>query len=136
MDDLKPGDLVFLTSAYDDYIHKRTPDLKISMVNRLAKLEEIIDWGSEKGKIIKAARQKSGKWDNLPLEDNKWVFSVFHHELTGRKNQPGVIARGVCIFSADPATGDKFFQKIPDWIYKEISKKCFTFGVSLKDNVS
>jgi len=47
----------------------------------------------------------------------------------------GVAERGVPMFKNNPKTGDPFFEKVPDWIYKEILKKCETFDVELK-NVS
>jgi hypothetical protein len=130
--EFKPGDLFFLTNAYQDYVFQRTGRLKVSMVNRIAKLEQIIDWGSETGKKIKDARLKTGKWKDLPLEDNKYIFSVYYHDLKGRNNQTGVVERGVPLFSKDPKTGSPFFVKIPDWIFKEIQKKCVTFEVQDK----
>jgi hypothetical protein len=132
MDEIKPGDLVFLTNAYEDHVYQKTGKIKVSLANRLAKLEQIIDWESETGKKIKDARLKSGKWAGLPLEDNKYIFSIYYHELKGRNNQAGVIERGVPFFSKDPVSGRPFFIKIPDWIYKEIQKKCVTFDVQDK----
>jgi hypothetical protein len=130
--EIKPGDLVFLTKDYERYVISRHPDLKISLVNRIAKLEQIVDWGSDSGKVIKNARLKSGKWKDLPLEDNKFIFSVYYHDLKGRNDQSGVIERGVPMFSKDPKTGAPFFVKIPDWIFKEIQRKCETFEVQDK----
>jgi hypothetical protein len=135
--DFKRGDLVFLTKAYENYIRGRNPksitiNLKISLINRLAKIEKIIDWTSPEGKKIKAARIKSGKWVGLPLEDNKYIISVYHYDLIGRKGQTGVIER-TPVFSKDPNTGESFFIKMPDWIYKELFKKCADFKVELKD---
>lgn len=133
---VSPGDLVFLTQAYEDYMYGKNPSLSVSFVNRLAKLEEIIDWDSKKGKIIKQARLKSDKWKDLPLEDNKYIFSIYYHDLVGRNGKPGVIQRGVPMFSKDPEKGIPFFEKIPDWIYKEISRSCVKFDVEEKDDVS
>ena len=127
-EEVMPGDLVFLTQEYENYVCKRNPKMTLGLVNRLAKLEEIIDWNSPKGKEIKELRLKSGKWDKLPLEDNKYMFSIFYHELIGRNNKPGVIAPEP-LFGKDPETGAPFFIKVPDWIYKEILKKCKTFEV-------
>jgi hypothetical protein len=132
MDDFKPGDLVFLTQEYERYVFERNPGIKVSLVNRIAKLEQVIDWESPSGQRIKEARLKSGKWKDLPLEDNKYIFSVYYHDLTGREGKKGVAERGVPMFSKDPKTGDPFFVKIPDWIYREIIKKCETFEVQEK----
>jgi len=129
--DIVPGDLVFLTQDYENYVYERNPKMKLSLVNRIAKLESIIDWDSPKGKTIKTARLKSGKWENLPLEDNKYLFSVYYHDLIGRKGKKGVIEKGVPLFSEDPKTKNPFFIKCPDWIYKEILKKCEEFEVQL-----
>ena len=76
--DIKPGDLVFLTQEYESYIYARNPKMKLSLVNRIAKLEEILDWDSPKGKKIKELREKSGRWKDLPLEDNKYIFSIYY----------------------------------------------------------
>jgi hypothetical protein len=128
-EELKPGCLVFLTKSYDEYFHKRHPEAKISLVNRIARLEEIIDWGSSKGQKIKQARVLSGKWKDLPIEENKYILSVYYHELIGRKGQRGVAERGVSMFRFHPQTKEAFFEKIPDWIYIEIMKKCEEFKI-------
>jgi len=128
----KSGDLVFLTKAFDDYFHKKNPSSKISLINRLAKIEEIIDWNSEKGIKIKEARIVSGKWSNLNLEDSKYILSIFYHDLAGRKGQLGVAERGVPMFQSHPETGEQFFVKVPDWVFKEIQKKCESFDVQPK----
>lgn len=130
--DIKPGDLVFLTQDYENYVYERNPKMKISLVNRLAKLESIIDWESPDGKAIKDARLKSGKWSGLPLEDNRFIFSVYYHDLVGRGKKQGVVERGIPLFSKDPKTGAPFFTKIPDWVYAEIIKKCETFRIQPK----
>lgn len=132
MDDLSEGDLVFLTQAYERFMFRRNPKMKVSLVNRLARLEEIIDWTSSKGRKIKAARIKSGKWRGLPLEDNRYIFSVFYPDLMGRNGQKGVISRGVPLFSKDPKTGDPFFQKVPEWFYREIARACDRFDIELR----
>lgn len=131
--DLKPGDLLFLTRAFEEYFHQRHPQSRLSLVNRLAKLEEIIDWNSPKGQQIRAARVASGKWGDLPLEENRFVVSVYYHDLAGRQGQRGVAERGVSMFRYHPTTGQTFFEKIPDWIYREIIKQCETFGVERQE---
>jgi hypothetical protein len=133
MDGLCPGTLFFLTDAYDHYWSKRNPTKSIRFINRLAKLEEVIDWESEKGKQIKTARIKSGKWASLPLEDNRYIFSIYYPELLGRNGKPGVIERGVPLFSKDPESGKPFFVPVPDWLFKEIAKQCEKFGVEWKN---
>jgi hypothetical protein len=132
MDDLKPGNLLFLTRAFEEYFRKKNPSSKVSLINRIAKLEEIIDWGSDNGKRIKKARTDSGKWANLPLEESKYIVSIYYHDLIGREGQRGVAERGVPLFRYDPETRVPFFERIPDWIYKEILKQCESFKVELK----
>ena len=101
---MKPGELFFLTEAYEKYVHDRNPEFKLRLVNRLAKLEEIIDWRSEKGQKIKQARIDSGKWEGLPLEDNRYIFSVYYHDVPGRDGEKGTVERGQPMFSKDPKT--------------------------------
>jgi len=129
---LKSGDLLFLTEAFHNYISKKFPGSSIILANRLAKLEEIIKWGTEKGKMIKEARIKSGKWKGLSIEDSKYIISVYYHDLVGRKGEKGVAERGVAMFRYDPKSGKPFFVKVPDWIYQEIMKKCEQFSLELK----
>lgn len=129
--DMKPGDLVILTKAYENYVLKTHPGLRVSLANRLAKLEEIIDWDSDKGKKIKELRLKSGNWKDLPLEDNRYMVSIFFPELMGRKGQRGVVQRGQPMFSRDPETEAPFFIPVPGWMYREIAKKCEEFDVDV-----
>lgn len=134
MEELKSGDLVFFTAEYEKYIYDKNPKISIPLVNRIGKIEEIIDWDSEKGRIIKEAREKNGKWDSLPIEDCKYVVSVFYPDLVGRKGQKGVVERGMCIFEKSPHNDLPFFKKVPDWFFREIKKKCESFEV--EKNVS
>lgn len=133
-ENIKPGDLVFLTIAFENYIREKHPKTGIHLVNRLAKVEEIIDWNSEKGKKIKRARELSGKWKDLPIEDSKYILSIYYHDLKGRKGESGVVERGVSMFKNHPKTGSSFFEKVPDWIYKLIMEKCETFDVELRND--
>ena len=128
-EDIQPGDLVFLTKSYDDYFHRKHPEAKIFLVNRIARLEEIIDWESPKGQKIKQARVLSGKWRDLSIEENRYILSIYYHELVGRKGQKGVAERGISMFRFHPQTKEALFEKIPDWIYKEIMKKCEEFKI-------
>jgi hypothetical protein len=131
--DLKPGDLLFLTKAFEEYFHQRHPGSHICLVNRLAKLEEIIDWASPKGQQIKRARLASGKWKDLPLEECRYLISIYYHDIEGRKGQPGVAERGAVMFRYHPTTGQTFFEKVPDWIYREIMKQCEVFNVEKQE---
>jgi len=130
---IKSGDLVFLTTAYENYIRDKFPKMNIPLVNRLAKVEEIIDWKSEKGRKIKKAREMSGKWKDLPIEDSKFILSIYYHDLEGRKGEEGVVDRGVSMFQYHPKTKLPFIEKVPDWIFKMIKNKCETFEVELKN---
>jgi hypothetical protein len=131
--DLKPGDLLFLTKAFEDYFREKHPESKIYLINRLAKLEEIIDWNTPKGQQIKQARLTSGKWKDLPLEENRYIVSIYYHDIAGRQAQKGVAERGVAMFRCHPVTGQTFFEKVPDWIYREILKQCETFGIEKRE---
>jgi len=134
----KAGDLVFLTQDYENYIYERNLRLtirtayrpgNIKLVNRIAKIEEIIDWNSPKGQRLKRLRIKSGKWADLPMDECKYIMSVYYHDLTGRNGEAGVAERGQPMFERSPIDGKPFFIKVPDWIYREIQKKCETFEI-------
>jgi len=133
MDDLKPGDLLIMTQAYDEYVHQKNPQLKLVLTNRLAKLEDIIDWDTERGRLIKEAREKSGKWKDLPIEENKYLVSIFYPDITGRKGEQGVAERSIPLFRKHPKNGVPFFTKVPEWLYKELFRKCESFTVARKD---
>jgi hypothetical protein len=96
-------------------------------------LEDIIDWDSEKGKLIKEAREKSGKWTSLPIEASKYIVSVYYPDLIGRKGEAGVAERGKPMFRHHPESGEAFFEKLPDWMYRDIMKQCETFTVKPKE---
>jgi hypothetical protein len=131
-DEFRPGDLVFLTKAYEDYIKRKNPKLSISLVNRLAKIEEIIDWESDNGKKIKEAREKSGKWKNLIIEDNKYLLSIYYHDVDNKFNGKRGIIECTPMFLYQPGDNSKvFFEKVPDWVYEEIQRKCRNFDVKL-----
>jgi hypothetical protein len=126
---VKDGDLVYLTKAFDVYMHRKHSAITTRFENCLAKVEEILDWGSDKGQKIKAARLKTGKWANLPMEDCKYILSIYHMDLIGRGGQHGLIERGVPVFSKHPETREPFFEKVPDWFYKEVMKKCISLDI-------
>jgi hypothetical protein len=131
--DVKPGDLVFLTSEYDAYIKSKHPSLKIVITNRLAKVEKIIDWQSPEGKLIYKARLDSHKWDGIKITDCKYILSVYYPDIKGRNGESGTVERGLPMFMISPKSGKLFFVKAPDWLYKEILKVCETFMVEKKD---
>jgi hypothetical protein len=135
---IKAGDLIFLTQDYENYVYEHNLRMTIPterrpagirLVNRLAKIEEIIDWDTPKGQKILELRKKSGKWEGLSMMDCKYIISVYYHDLTGRNGEKGVAERGQPIFDKDPVTGAPFFVVVPDWILKEILKKCETFNI-------
>lgn len=134
--DFRSGDLVFLTQAYERWMYDRNPQLKLSFVNRLARIEDIIDWSSSKGRKIKDMRVRSGKWDDLPLEDNKYILSIFYHDVEGRQKQQGVVESGVPSFSKYPGTDEPMFVKVPKWIFEMLMTECQKFDVEIRDDVS
>ena len=134
--DFRSGDLVFLTQAYERWMYERNPHLKLSFVNRLARIEDIIDWESPKGKRIKEMRLRSGKWDDLPLEDNKYLLSIFYHDVQGRKKEAGVVEQGVPSFSKYPGTEEPMFVKVPKWIFEMLMTECQKFNVEIQGDVS
>ena len=133
-ENFKAGEMVVLTAAYERHLMAANPLLRYTMSNRLAKIEEIFDWESPKGKKIKAARLKTNaaKWSKLPLEDCRYVLSIYYPELKGRQGQNGVAERGMPSFSKDPETGEAYFIKVPEWMVKEIQAPCMTFDVKDK----
>lgn len=62
------------------------------------------------------------------MEDNKYILSVFYHELVGRNGQLGVVEKTVS-FSSDPSTKEAFFVKVPQWIVRELLKNPESFEI-------
>jgi hypothetical protein len=122
-----PGDLVYLTGGYEAYVKDKNPKLTVPLVNRLAKIEEIIDWDSDVGKAIKEERVKSDKWADLPIEECKYMLSVYYPDLIGRNGEQGVVERTPS-FCKHPKNGTPFFMKIPNGIFKEIANMCEKLG--------
>ena len=129
--EVKSGDLLILTKEFDDYVRKRYVYVA-DMANRIAKLNQIIDWDSPTGIALKMAREKSGKWKDLCIEDNKYIVSIYYPELPGRKGEKGVIEHGKPMFRYHPETKKPFFLPIPDWMKKDILRECETITVELK----
>jgi len=133
--DIRAGDIVYLTKAYDEFVRAKNPYLPTILTNKLAKVEEIIDWGTEKGRTIKEARLKSGKWKGLNQDDCRYMLSVYHPDMPGRNGQPGVVERGSPMFERHPETGEPFFIRVPGWYHEELMRQCLNFDVK-KKNVS
>lgn len=129
MNPLKPGDLVFLTKAFDAYFREKHPESKVVLTNRIGRIEDIIDWDTAKGKMIRKAREDSGKWKDLPIEECRHLVTVYYPDLIGRKGQGMVVERSSPMFEKHPKTGEPFFMKLPDWMYKDLISKCHTFQV-------
>jgi len=118
-----PGDLVFFTVVYDIWLHKRNPTHHHVMANRLARLEQIIDWDSETGKVIAEARKSHMRsWVGLDPLQCKYIFTVYYPELPGRDGKSGAIACGVPMFAEHPVSKKPFFIPVPEWLSKQLIK--------------
>jgi hypothetical protein len=129
MEEIKPGDLVYLTRHFDVYMRRKGPKVDVIYSNRIGKLEEILDWESEKGRLIKQGRINSGKWTGLPMDSCKYLVTVYYPELIGRKGEKGVIEPCVPMFRYHPKTEEPFFEKLPDWFFNALVKAPVTFNV-------
>lgn len=78
----REGDIVYVTLAGQDYLARnRSQEFNISVYGRLAKILEIYDWESERGKGILEERKKHFTWSKLKSEDFKYVLLIFAPEL-------------------------------------------------------
>lgn len=76
------GDVVFLTMAGHDFISRNKKDFNIPTSGRIAKILEIMDWNSERGKKVLAERKKVPMWIGKVAEDYKYVLLVYYPDLS------------------------------------------------------
>ena len=78
---LKVGDVVYITMAGQDFIARNKPDFSVNIAGRLARIHDIYDWKTPRGKSLLAERAKSPKWVNLKSEDYKYVLVIYYPDL-------------------------------------------------------
>lgn len=122
-EDALEGSLVFLTINFDAWLKRTNPKFNIPMANRMAKVIKVFDWKTEEGKILLKMRQDSGKWGKLNPEDFKYILKIFYPDLiTQGSKKAGMVAEEVCPMFI-PGTKAMMFDKVPDWMIKDIVKK-------------
>ena len=82
LEEFKVGDVVFLTMAGHDYLARNKKDFTVPTSGRIAKILEIMDWGSEKGKGILAERKKTPYWTTKNSIDYKYLLLIYYPELS------------------------------------------------------
>jgi hypothetical protein len=80
--DYKAGDVVFLTMAGHDYVARNKKDFNIPTSGRIAKILEVIDWKSARGKKLLAERKKLPMWANKNVVDFKYVLMIYYPDLS------------------------------------------------------
>lgn len=78
----KAGDVVFLTMAGHDYVSRNKKDFNIPTSGRIAKILEVIDWKSARGKKLLAERKKLPMWSNKNVVDYKYVLMIYYPDLS------------------------------------------------------
>lgn len=80
----KEGDLVFITSAGQHFLGRNKAAFNINVSGRLAKVLEIYDWKSDRGKEILSRRKKEHPevWADKKSKDYKYVITIFYPELS------------------------------------------------------
>lgn len=127
------GRLVYLTAYYDQWIHERNKMFKIAMINRIAKVIKVLDWGTEEGKLILEERERSGKWKDLESKDFKYILKVFHPDIT-YNNIKGISAEEM-VPRFYPKTEYIMFDLIPESMLKVMlqTQKEAAFKITKKD---
>lgn len=82
VEEFKAGDVVFLTMAGHDYVARNKKDFNIPTSGRIAKILEVIDWKSARGKKLLAERKKLPMWSNKNVVDFKYVLLIYYPELS------------------------------------------------------
>lgn len=78
----KAGDVVFLTMAGHDYVSRNKKDFNIPTSGRIAKIIEVLDWKSARGKKLLAERKKLPAWSNKNVVDYKYVLMIYYPDLS------------------------------------------------------
>lgn len=113
--------IVFITAHTDKWLREANPQFNVPMANRLARVSKVFDWDTEEGRILLAAREKSGKWGNLNPRDFKFVLSVFYPDLV-KGNTRGLMIEEV-MPRRYPGTDLDLFTPVPDWMLDDILKE-------------
>ena len=85
----KVGDLVFFTRAAELWMRETRPTSPVGFITgKLARVAEVIDWESERGRTIKASRDKLEKWSTIPnADDYRFVLDIFFPEMPSGEEQ-------------------------------------------------
>lgn len=83
MSKFKVGDLVYITLAGQDFLSRnRDAQSNVQVNGRMAKILEIYDWKTARGRKILADRKKSHfTWSKLKSKDFKFVLCIYGPEL-------------------------------------------------------
>lgn len=82
METFMTGDVVFLTMAGHDFLSRNKKEFNIPTSGRIARILEILDWKSERGKKILADRKKLPMWANKNAQDYKYVLMIYYPDLS------------------------------------------------------
>lgn len=130
------GKLVYITPHLEHWIKEVNPTFNIPMANRIARVIKVFDWDSPEGKLLLAARERTGKWNNLDPKDFKFVLRIFYPDLI-LKNKTGVTAEEV-VPRYYPKTQLEMFHEVPDWMLSDIrsEEKIKEFSLVTKSTIT
>ena len=86
-DSFKVGDVVYVTMSGHDFITRNRPEFNVNIAGRMARVHDIYDWKSTRGKKILAERAKLPKWKDRISEDYKYVLVIYYPELKKEDTQ-------------------------------------------------
>jgi len=110
--------LVFLTVHAERWLRDANPKFSIPLSNRIARVAKVFDWDTDEGKILLAAREKTGKWGNLKVRDYKFVLSIYYPELI-KDGRHGLIVDEM-MPRMYPDTDFELFSPLPDWMLEDL----------------
>lgn len=117
------GELVYLTVHYDRWLRDVDANFNIPMANRLARVIKVFDWDTDEGKLLLAAREKTGKWNNLNPKDFKFVLQIYYPELK-IKEKNGFTSEEV-VSRKYPGTELYMFNLVPGWMIKSFKSSYY-----------
>jgi len=121
--DLKTGDIVYLTRHYAEWIKQLKGDLNIAVVHRIAKIVKIFDWKTTEGKLLLEQRRATGKWKNLEIKDFKYVLNVYFPELEDKKTKQVGMSLIEVLPLNYPSSTFQLFEKYPEHLITDLNEK-------------
>jgi len=130
------GQIVYLTKHFHTFLKAKAPDIQIQVVGRIARIVKIIDWDTDEGRKIKAARESIEAWKDPQksnmVEDYKYLLDILYPEIDYKGKgliHPEVVPEYLSIDSKQ-----RLFEPYPPKMLKYLLKKNIAPKIVLKED--